>query len=136
MQLGQHKMKIQYSSIIPFKGFYAINLFGVLFIRKEYKDRPVSKRTLNHESIHSTQAKDFCKITWIGYILFYILYFLFWIIEIIRPPYDEAYHDVCFEKEAYLNEDNLDYLNTRKRWDWTKKIYWRNYDKPKIKKYE
>ena len=30
-------MKVKYSSIIPFKGFYAINLFGTYFIRKEYE---------------------------------------------------------------------------------------------------
>ena len=30
-------MKIKYSKIIPFKGFYAINLFGTYFVRKEYE---------------------------------------------------------------------------------------------------
>ena len=44
-------MKIKYSRFIPFKGFYAINLFGTLFIRKEFEGDPITKRTLNHESI-------------------------------------------------------------------------------------
>ena len=119
-------MKIKYSSIIPIKGFYAMNLFGILFIRKEYKDRPVSKRLINHESIHSAQARDFCKIIWIGYIIFYILYLLFWIIEIVRPPIHKAYRDICFEKEAYTNEKDYKYLDNRKRWSWMDKKYWKN----------
>lgn len=30
-------MKIIYNKLIPFKGFIAINLFGIIFVRKEYK---------------------------------------------------------------------------------------------------
>ena len=30
-------MKIIYNNIIPFKGFKAMNLFGVLFVRKDAK---------------------------------------------------------------------------------------------------
>lgn len=133
-------MKIKYSSIIPFKGFYAINLYGTMYIRKEFKDSPLKldEYDINHEEIHSAQARDFCKINWIGYTIFYIFYFLFWLVELVRPPYDEAYHDICFEKEAYIHENNLDYLKQRTRWCWLKKKYWRNYEEPrknKTKKY-
>lgn len=38
-------MKIIYNNIIPFPGFAAINLFGVIFARKKY--RPLSKTTVN-----------------------------------------------------------------------------------------
>lgn len=117
-------MKIIYSSIIPFKGFRVMNLFGVLFVRKEFKNTPLSKRTLNHEEIHSAQAKDFCKIKCIGYLIFYILYILFWIFEIIRPPYDQAYKDICFEKEAKEQESNYRYLKTRSKWSAFNKKYW------------
>lgn len=117
-------MKIIYSSIIPFRGFYAMNLFGVLFVRKEYEGRPVSKITLNHEEIHSAQALDFCKVKFLGYLLFYLTYFIFWIIELFRPPYNSAYRSICYEREAYDNEDNLTYLDTRKKWSAFKKRYW------------
>lgn len=30
-------MNVIYNSIIPFKGYIAINIFGILFARKEYK---------------------------------------------------------------------------------------------------
>nr|DAE36180.1 MAG TPA: hypothetical protein [Bacteriophage sp.] len=37
-------MKIIYNDIIPFPGFAAINLFGVIFARKKY--RPLSETTV------------------------------------------------------------------------------------------
>lgn len=49
-------MKIIYNNIIPFPGFAAINLFGVIFARKEC--RPLSETTINHEAIHTEQMKD------------------------------------------------------------------------------
>lgn len=33
-------MKVIYNNIIPFRGFTAINLFGFIFARKEYKPLP------------------------------------------------------------------------------------------------
>lgn len=43
-------MKIIYNNIIPFKGFKAINLFGILFVRK---NKSLSNKDINHEAIHS-----------------------------------------------------------------------------------
>jgi hypothetical protein len=104
-------MKIKYSKIIPFKGFYAVNLFGTYFIREEYKDKPISKRILNHEAIHTAQMKE------MGYIFFYIWYFIEWFIRLfINGSY--AYYKLSFEQEAYNNEKNLDYLNNRKCYSW------------------
>ena len=51
-------MKIVYNKWIPFKGFFAINLFGTYFIREENKHIKVSKKTLNHEAIHTEQMKE------------------------------------------------------------------------------
>lgn len=104
-------MKVIYNNIIPFKGFIAINLFGVIFVRKKYK---LSKTTLNHESIHTAQMKE------LGYILFYVLYFIEWIIRLIciisynistnnKKDLYYAYRNISFEQEAYDNEDNLNY---------------------------
>lgn len=106
-------MKIKYSSIIPFKGFYAINLFGTFFIRKEYKYMPVSETTINHESIHTAQMKE------IGYIFFYIWYFIEWLLLLFTVG-KEAYYWISFEREAYDNEDNLNYLKERKHYSWFK----------------
>ena len=103
-------MKIIYNNLIPFKGFIAINLFGVLFVRNEYKKRFESggfTTTLNHESIHTEQIKE------LGYIFFYIWYFIEWL---LRLPFGNAYYNISFEREAYTNEKNIKYLQTRKHY--------------------
>lgn len=101
-------MKVIYNDIIPPKGFVATNLFGVIFARREFE--PLSERTLNHEAIHTSQMKELL------YIFFYIIYGLEWVFRVITPPWDSAYEDITFEKEAYANETEQDYLNTRKHY--------------------
>ena len=97
-------MKVIYNKLIPFKGFCAINLFGIIFARKEYKGR-ISDITINHESIHSAQMRE------LGYIFFYIFYFFEWLYRLVTA---RGYYDISFEKEAYENEGSKDYLSTRK----------------------
>lgn len=99
-------MKIIYNDIIPFKGFHAINLFGVLFVRDTWRD--VNARLLNHEKIHTAQMRE------LGYVFFYILYILEWLYRLIQEG--NAYRNISFEREAYQNEGNPTYLQTRKRW--------------------
>jgi len=43
-------MKIIYNNIIPFKGFKAINLFGLIFVRRGSKFGVIDK---SHEQIHT-----------------------------------------------------------------------------------
>lgn len=114
-------MKIIYNKILPFKGFIAVNLFGVLFVRDEYKDYVNSDKydaynTLfyNHESIHTEQIKE------LGYIFFYIWYLVEWI---LRLPFGNAYYNISFEREAYTNEKNGKYLKTRKHYAFLKYIF-------------
>ena len=38
-----------------------------------------------------------------------VIYVLVWLVEVILPPYDRAYYDSPFEREAYMNEGNPDY---------------------------
>lgn len=97
-------MKIIYNKIIPFKGFSAINLFGVLFARKEYE--PLSERTICHEAIHTAQMRE------LGYIGFYILYLLEWLYRLVTTK--NAYRSISFEREAYANQANKNYLTTRR----------------------
>lgn len=112
-------MKIIYNSIIPFKGFSAMNLFGIMFARKECKGR-ISEKTINHESIHTAQMKE------LGYVFFYIIYFFEWIVRLFTNP-GNAYRSISFEQEAYVNENNYEYLNSRKHYTWFK--YWRKQKK-------
>lgn len=96
-------MKIIRNSTIPFKGFCAINLFGVIFARHEAN---LSETVLNHERIHTAQMKE------LGYILFYIIYFMEWLIRLMLPG--NAYRNISFEREAYSNQCNRFYLECRK----------------------
>lgn len=112
-------MKIIYNTIIPFKGFSAMNLFGIMFARKEYKGR-ISEKTINHESIHTAQMRE------LGYIFFYIIYFFEWIVRLFTNP-GNAYRSISFEQEAYANENDYEYLNNRKHYTWFK--YWRKQKK-------
>lgn len=107
-------MKIVYNDFIPFKGFKCINFFGVLFVRN---NTVMSDEDLNHEVIHTTQMKE------LWYIGFYLLYVIeFFIKLILNFNFKKAYRDISFEKEAYQNEHNLDYLLTREHYEWKK--YW------------
>lgn len=110
-------MKIVYNRFIPFRGFFAINLFGTLFVRVErgYPQPSVSGKTINHESIHTEQMKE------LGYVFFYILYFIEWLVRLITNT-SSAYRSISFEREAYGNQDNMNYLNNRKRYSWIKYI--------------
>lgn len=109
-------MKIIYNRFIPFKGFKAINLFGVLFARlRSNGAKPViSKYDINHESIHTEQMKELL------YVFFYIWYFLEWFFRLVLPPYDTAYKDISLEMEARVNQYDRNYLRNRKRYNWTK----------------
>lgn len=108
-------MKIIYNRCIPLKGFIAINLFGLLFAREECK--PIQQRTINHEAIHTAQMKE------LGYVGFYVVYFIEWIYRLIRQSYtdEKAYRNISFEKEAYRKQDRKTYLRYRKHFaQWRK----------------
>jgi hypothetical protein len=98
-------MKIIYNNVIPFRGFSAMMLFGVIFARKSSK--PLSLRTVNHEEIHAAQARE-CG----GYLLFYFRYFCLWL--------KYGYRNCPFEREAYDNDRNPDYLKSRQAFAWRK----------------
>lgn len=103
-------MKIIYNNIIPFKGFKAINLFGILFVRNGCR---INIYDINHEEIHTKQMKELL------YIGFYIWYFIEWAILFIKyRNSNKAYKNIRFEKEAYSNQDDLDYICCRKHYNY------------------
>lgn len=107
-------MKIIYNNILPPFGFFAINLFGVLFVRKSGEGK-VTEIDINHEQIHTAQMKELL------YIFFYIIYFLEWIYRLIFHT-KTAYRGISFEEEAYKYQRDLNYLKTRKHFaQWRKK---------------
>ena len=127
------KVKLAYSKIFPFSGFYCMNLFGYLIRREKYCNTPISQKTLNHESIHTLQSEDFIpnkkdnKFIWfINWIIFYLLYFIEWLVKLICNIFYwkiRAYRSVSFEIEAYNNQTNFNYQETRKRFAWAKYLF-------------
>ena len=95
-----------------FKSVRAITLapFGI-YIRKEYTN---NKRIRNHESIHWKQQLEMLVI------FFYIWYFIEYLIKSITTT--NAYRSLLHEKEAYDNDNNFEYLKTRKPYSWLKYI--------------
>lgn len=105
-------MKIIRNDIIPFKGFRAINLFGILFVRG---NAYVSDRTINHESIHTAQMKEML------YVGFYLWYVVEWLVRLVMYlDFDKAYRNISFEREAYEYDENMEYLRERESFAWIK----------------
>ena len=106
-------MKVFYNSLIPFRGFTAINLFGRVFARREFE--PVSDRIIRHEAIHTAQMRE------TGYVGFYPLYLAEWLWRWARlKDATAAYRAIRFEREAYGHQDELDYLAYRRPFAWTR----------------
>ena len=106
-------MMVVTNSVIPFKGFVAINLFGVVFVRKDYEFRSIAdyQRMLVHEGIHTKQMQELL------YLPFYVWYLLEWLVRIvIYRNVRKAYRNISFEREAYANQDNRYYNKERKRY--------------------
>lgn len=66
---------------------------------------------LNHERIHLRQQFE------MGLVLFYIWYFAEYLVRLIEfGDHSKAYYNISFEREAYRNERDLEYLRKRRFW--------------------
>ena len=98
---------------MPPKGFLAINLFGVMFVRRGNKER-VGERTIRHETIHTRQMTELL------FVFFYIWYGIEWLVKLPKYGAKHAYNNLSFEREAYENDDDVLYLANRKPFAWVK----------------
>lgn len=130
-------MKIIRNKYLPIKGFMCMNVLGLLFVREEVV---LDDEILNHEGIHTAQQYEIVAISamiavalstyyasW-WYLLAILvqpilLYVLAWLIAVILPPYDSAYYDSPFEREAYANEHDPLYLAKRPWLAWVMYIF-------------
>ena len=67
---------------------------------------------LNHEKIHWKQQIEMLVIP------FYIWYFIEFLIKKLTT--NNGYRNISFEKEAYENDKDLNYLKNRKPYSWFK----------------
>lgn len=124
------------NKIIPFGRYKTINLFGILFTKGD-----IDIVEYNHERIHSKQIQEcgilgfviisiLCvifnlSIYWLltSYCTFYLLYGLeYCCIRLFHNRQTSAYHDVSFEEEAYNNQNDFDYINNRKYFNWIRYV--------------
>jgi len=120
-------MKIIRNKYIPFPGYKAINLFGVLFVKNNAK---IDGVTLNHEAIHSRQFVELMVLFAVATVFirwwlpvfapfaFYVWYVLEWLIRLLKKG--NAYRNISFEREAYTNQGDFSYLKGRRFFNFLK----------------
>ena len=95
--------------LVP-KGYVGITIFPFMFLKfKALKGNIV---LINHEKIHLRQQIELLIIP------FFFLYSIEFLIRLIQyRKWALAYRNISFEREAYTNEKNLDYLKSRSIWN-------------------
>ncbi len=93
-----------------FMNIGAITIWPFVISRRKFNEE-----VLNHEKIHIRQQQELLLVG------FYLLYLYYWVKGLfIYKNSDFAYAMIPFEAEAYENEENLDYLSSRKWFAWWK----------------
>jgi len=104
--------------LVP-KGYTGITIFPFVFLKT--KSLKTDMVLINHEKIHLRQQLE---LLILPFYIFYIVEFLIRLIQ-YRNWYS-AYRNISFEREAYINQSNLNYLKQRRFWSFLK--YIRDYD--------
>lgn len=87
------------------------------FILLKHKSYKKNKVLMNHEEIHLQQQKELLVLP------FYVLYLGNYLFNLVKYwHHHTAYLNICFEREAYENEQDLKYLSKRKFWSFWR--YW------------
>lgn len=92
-----------------------ITLFPFILLRN--KSLKNNKVLINHEKIHIRQQIE---LLIIFFYLWYVAEYYYWYYKLGNKQ--QAYRRISFEREAYANEENLQYLKTRTFWNFLK--YW------------
>ncbi|WP_394750140.1 hypothetical protein [Spongiimicrobium salis] len=90
-----------------YKNYVGLSLWPFIILKDiQLKDDEV---LINHERIHLKQQQELFILP------FYLFYLTEWILRsIFYFDSYKAYQNISFEREAYHNEKNMDYLKERK----------------------
>lgn len=104
-------MMIVRNRLLPLQGFDAVNLFGVLFCRRETIMTP---ELIRHEQIHTAQMVELLVVG------FYLWYMTEWLVRLLaeRKGWKNAYRHISFEQEAYDHMHDADYPASRRHYAW------------------
>ncbi|MBW3517741.1 hypothetical protein [Flavobacterium sp. NKUCC04_CG] len=89
------------------KGFVGVTIYPFIIFKK--RDSLADEILIAHEKIHIKQQLELLVV------FFYIWYILEFLIKVVQlRDKKKAYKAISFEREAYLHETELNYLQTRK----------------------
>ena len=92
--------------LIP-NGYRGLTVFPFVFIKYAFDSE--NKVLINHEKIHIRQQMELLVLP------FFLWYFVEYAVRLLQyKNANLAYRNISFEREAYANEINLDYLETRR----------------------
>lgn len=87
----------------------AITIYPFVFLKSRVFKHNL--QLINHERIHMRQATELLIV------FFYISYLLEFLFRYVQyRNFHQAYLNISYEREAYANEANFDYLSQRKFW--------------------
>lgn len=97
--------------IVPFLPAHGMAFFPFILIKEtKYCSHQI---LLNHERIHLHQQLELLIVP------FYILYFINYLVNLVKYcEHHKAYFNIIFEKEAFNNEKNPNYLSNRQLFGW------------------
>lgn len=115
-----HRMIIISRKLVKFITFNFASAIAIYpFILLKSIDLLSNVYIINHEKIHLRQQLELLILP------FYLIYFIEYLIgRIGGKNHFDAYMNISFEREAYTNEKNLNYLKERKFFDFVK--YYKN----------
>jgi hypothetical protein len=91
--------------LIP-KGFSGFTFFPFVFLKK--KEDKMNRVLLNHERIHIRQQLELLILP------FFVWYFLEYFFRLMQYRNSKkAYYNISFEREAYSNDSDSNYLSNR-----------------------
>jgi len=98
--------------LVP-KGYTGLAVFPFVFLK--HRGLKLDKNLINHEKIHLRQQLELLIFP------FYIVYSLEFLFRLIQfRNWQLAYRNISFEREAYGNQKDLNYLKSRPFWNFLK----------------
>lgn len=108
-------MVFLFSKYLVPKGYRGLAVFPFVFVK--FKKDKENLIFINHERIHLRQQLQLLVIP------FFIWYILEYFIRLLHYKNKNlAYRNISFEREAYANEKNLDYLKQKSLWRFWKYV--------------
>lgn len=94
--------------LVP-RGYVGLTVFPFVILKKRSLKDDVC--LINHENIHLKQQIELLIVP------FFVWYVLEFCVRLFQyKKWELAYKNISFEREAYANEHNLEYLRSRRFW--------------------